>query len=372
MRHAAELFLKAATVSLQKLYKIRGQAIEPFDLEGSHDLGKIWSYVKSNALAFEERYNKLIKALSRGLNDIAEIDSTGQVFRYPFDRENNKHLVAVSVINIIVIRDQWRPLERQLRNLDRLNDDLLLEYAQGAFTAHLSRYQLGKIAAALPRRESWGTAAFNAAKASIRSTYALSGNEFSKALNIIQECRDLAALFGYVTDIPGLKEESIGRFFDIWSKMHDLGRMLKPVDENFDPGISFFDIDPEELRRQRELDAALKRELIETLDPEAFAALDALFYFHRDYQFSEQFERQLTIERDKLPMYKSDRKAYGSAARHLLEKTGALTDILNSLNFLGQTSLVNFLVRRYNLEVYIEQLLEPSKRARKSLSKIYL
>ena len=262
MRHAAELFLKAATVSLQKLYKIRGQAIEPFDLEGSHDLGKIWSYVKSNALAFDERYNKLIEALSRGLNDIAEIDSTGQVFRYPFDRENNKHLVAVSVINIIVIRDQWRPLERQLRNLDRLNDDLLLEYAQGAFTAHLSRYQLGKIAAALPRRESWGTAAFNAAKASIRSTYALSGNEFSKALNIIQECRDLAALFGYVTDIPGLKEESIGRFFDIWSKMHDLGRMLKPVDENFDPGISFFDMDPEELRRQRELDAALKRELI--------------------------------------------------------------------------------------------------------------
>jgi hypothetical protein len=50
MRHAVELFLKSAAASLGRLVEIRRTSIPKFDMTGSHDLGKIWAYVKDHAL----------------------------------------------------------------------------------------------------------------------------------------------------------------------------------------------------------------------------------------------------------------------------------------------------------------------------------
>lgn len=366
MRHAVELFLKSTAVSLEKLAEIRGRAIPKFDLVGSHDLGKIWTYVNDIAVAFDQRYHTVVEALDQHIIDIASIDSTGQVFRYPFDIGNNKHLTAISVVNVIVLKKRWTELEKHLRHLSHLSDLLVTEYGRGAFTASLSRAQLAKIAAALPARAQWGTDAFSLAKSKVRQKFKLSSNEFCKALKIIQERRELASLCSHVVPIPGLDAAALVRFFDIWLQIHDLREVLAEPD-TFDRGLDFFAFDFEGMKAQQVLKHKAVVAMVETIAPETFAALHALFYFQREDQFSEVFEKALRLAQERVKQYAETPAQYANDSRHLLEKTGALSEILNSLNFLGQTTLLNAVVERYHLETYKERLLRPSEHARSRL-----
>ena len=197
----------------------------------------------------------------------------------------------------------------------------------------------------------------------IQSAPTLSSNDFSKALDAIQSRRELAAICAHVIPIPGLDAAALGQFLDIWLKKHDLGKIVAPPAE-FDPGLDFSEPDFEEMISYHEKSAKLRKELVETVKPDAFAALCALFYFDREDNFSEIFEKLLAQYQKTSEKYADVPAAYLNDARHLLEKTAALTSILNSLNFLGQAELVNAVVDRYQLHDHISKLLEPSDRAR--------
>nr|WP_315227077.1 hypothetical protein [uncultured Albidiferax sp.] len=363
MRHAIELFLKAAAVSLEQLAKIRSSAIPAFDLTGSHDLGNIWTYVREHASQFDLRYVELLTELNRYVADVAEIDATGQVFRYPFDLDNNKHLTSVSVINVVILKERWAILERLLKNLNRLNDDLLIEYGWGGFTAKLSRLQLAQIAAALPARDQWSLLEFDQVKSDLCKKYTLSSNDFSKALHAIQSRRELAAICGHVIPIPGLDVSALQQFLEIWMKKHDLAKIVAPPSE-FDPGRDFVEPNFEEMISYYEESEKLQKELVKTVKPGAFAALRALFYFDREDAFSEVFEKLLIQYQKASAEYANVPASYFNDARHLLEKTSAFVSILNSLNFLGQAEMVNAVVDRYQLHGQVSKLLEPSERAR--------
>lgn len=366
MRHAIELFLKATVVSLEQLAKCRYSVIPVFDLAASHDLGNIWTYVKECALNFDQRYMELLGELDQYIVDVAEIDATGQVFRYPFDLENKKHLESFSVINLVVLKKRWGNLERLLRSLNRLNDDLLTEYGFGAFTSKLSRLQLARIATMLPARDQWSLPTFDEVKSSVRKKYNLSSNDFSRALNVIKSRRELAAICAHVTPIPGLDVVALIKFFDIWLKKHDLNRIVTPSAE-FEPGLDFSEPGFDEMITYQEKSKKVREELVETLRFDAFAALYALFYFDREENFSEIFEKLLVQYQKKAEKYIDVPEVYLNDARHLLGKTAVLTSVLNSLNFLGQAQMVNAVVDHYQLHDHISKLLEPSTRARAHL-----
>ena len=366
MRHAVELFLKSAAASLGELAGIRGSSIPKFDMAGSHDLGKIWAYVKDYALAFDQRYHVVIGSLDPYVVDVASIDSTGQVFRYPFDTDNKKHLTAISVVNVIVLKKRWSELEKGLEELSYLSDQLLTEYSWGAFTANLSRVQLAEIAAALPARAQWNTDAFDVAKAKILQKFKLSGKEFSKALMIIQDRRELASLCEHTVPILGVDAAALIRFFDIWLQIHDLDEVLVEPGK-FDPGLDFHAFVFADMKANHALKKKATLETVETIAPETFAALHALFYFQREEQISEIFERNFKLAQDRTKRYAQAPAQYTNDARHLLEKTGVLSEILNSLDYLGQTALLNAVVEHYHLEAHKEKLLQPSARARSRL-----
>lgn len=366
MRHAIELFLKAAAVSLEQLAKIRSSVIPVFDLAGSHDLGNIWVYVKTHALQFDPRYIELIGKLDQYVVDVAKIDATGQVFRYPFDIDNNKHLTSVSVINVVVLKERWTILEGLLMSLNRLNDHLLTEYGWGAFTTKLSRLQLARIAAAIPPRDQWSSQEFDQARQTVRNEYTISCNDFSRALNVIQSRRELAALCAHVIPIPGLDVDALLQFLDIWLKKHDLKKIVAPS-MDFYSGLEYSEPDFDEIISYHEESKNLQKELVEIIKPDAFAALRALFYFDREDKFSEIFERFLNQYKRASERYVNFPAEYLDDARHLLEKTSALTSILNSLNFFGQAELINAVIDRYKIGDHINTLLEPSNRARAHL-----
>lgn len=104
MRHSIELRLKGAIEEIDTLAKIQKLKLDGFDLAGSHDIGNIWQYFQTNSESLDNRYKIINDALKTTILDIAEIDSTGQTFRYPFDTENKKHLTEQRIISCLVLK----------------------------------------------------------------------------------------------------------------------------------------------------------------------------------------------------------------------------------------------------------------------------
>ena len=185
MRHSVELRLKNTVLQLIELSKIKSSNLS-FDLDTSHDLGKIWRFIKSESIKLDKRYSRFIDLLDEYITDISEIDATGQTFRYPFSNESKKHLVKTPVISIGVLYQRFIELEKHLKDLNYFNNNILEEYSMGTFTRTLSRIEILEIAKALPPRSNWCEPEFNTHKKIIKSKFNLSNNEFAKAVDFVQ------------------------------------------------------------------------------------------------------------------------------------------------------------------------------------------
>jgi hypothetical protein len=365
MRHAVELFLKGVVENLVQLANIRDVKIPELNVSKSHDLGRIWAYVKENSVAADERYSSVINALDEYVVDIARIDSTGQVFRYPFDVDNKKHLTDLAVVNLILLKKRFNALESQLKELNRLSEALLSEYRWGTFTAHLSRAQLVEMALALPRRDQWG-AGFDDVKNKLKNKYKISSRELSEALKLIQKRHEIAAFIDVVVEIPEVNFQTLKIFIDNWLKMHDIEEIKNPSDLDFEP------FDQEEFTFEKMIKWHEKKEescdtLMEAMSPECFASIRTLFNFYRESPYSEVFDKLLVIYRGEAERYLEHPNEYKRSAMHLLEKTNAFEGILNSLNFVGQEDLVDSVFSEYGLNEAKARLLETSETLKKRL-----
>jgi hypothetical protein len=133
MRHSVELRLKGAIEEIGKIAKLKNVNIS-FDLSGSHDIKNIWTFFKLQSEKLDQRYEEINSIIEPTVLDIAEVDSTGQTFRYPVDAESQKHLTNVSLINTLVLKKQFNKLEEGLDDLHNLNLFLLDEYSLRTFT----------------------------------------------------------------------------------------------------------------------------------------------------------------------------------------------------------------------------------------------
>lgn len=356
MRHAVELFLKSTVASLGRVAAIRNRKLPPFDMVGTHDLGKVWTYVKEHAGALDVRYRDHVDGLEPYVQDIAELDATGQVFRYPFDTEQKKHLVDVSVINVLVLKQRFEELERRLQQLAKLNDDLVDEYRWGTFTSKLSRAQLVEVARQLPPRAKWREPAFDTTKAALRQAYGLSSTDFSRAICQIEKRHEMASLLGLVVAIPGLTDTLLETFFDEWVNLHGLEALRTPQEPKV---VSSGEVSVRAMLDWREKRLASASALMATIQPRAFASLEALFYFDREHPLSEAFEAVLEDSLRDAASY-NDPLRFRQAVEDLLVKTSALENVVNSLDFLGHGASGDLLLTRYGLLEVRERLLERS------------
>jgi hypothetical protein len=345
MRHAVELFLKAASTDLMTLADIRQSQPAKFNFAGSHNLSRIWEFVKHQALATDVRFEPIISELDGYVTDIANVDATGQVFRYPFDTESRKHLTEVAIINVYILRQRFNAAERLLHTLRRTNESLLEEYAWGTFTRNLSRRRLFQLATELPPRAAWGEASFDDTKSVLKAKYGLSGREFSKALRMIQQRHEMGALIGVQVDVPGLSRDALRHFFDEWVRVNDLENVKRPPLPEI---VSAVDLDLEEVLRSEET----QRKSVEVLDEPAL---------------SEAFEQLLAIGLNEAERHKNHLGRFSRSLGSLLAKPLAMEHVLNSLNFLGQQSYLEFMIERYGLSDSLDRLLERSERDKERL-----
>jgi len=349
MRHAVELWLKGTVVVLQELAKFKNVNLD-FNLSSSHDIGNIWNFIKVNAVDFDIRYSSFINKLDEYIEDISNIDSTGQTFRYPFDGESKKHLTEVSIINVCILKVRFAELEAILDELNYFNLYVEEEYSLGSYTRKLSRSELYNLANDLPDRSQWSNSEFLVIKQRTMSKYELSSNDFSKAINIIEDNYEMGRLISSVPSLKGICSNGLNDFFDEWVKVHDIERLTKPIDIE-DRMIEFTKPDFESMENDGKVEAECCDTLLKKLCVEAVSGLKALFYFgeHKDFTeyYISMYERtktEFSVTSEKDP----DR--YRQSLNHILNKTNAFENILMSLYFLGYGELSDQILKRYNVK----------------------
>ena len=341
MRHSVELRLKDAIFELILIETCRGGNLQ-FDVSGSHDIGNIWDFFAHKAISVDDRYEPIIRKLDKRITDIAEVDATGQTFRYPLDTESQKHLVDVNIINFVVLKERFAELEAALDELHYLSRYLLDEYEWGSFTKWLSRKNLFELASLLPRRSTWVNESFSAIKNTLKGRFKIGSKELSQSIKRIESHFELAPAIGVSVPLLGVKEDDVQEFFLHWFKQHDVSSNRDPIDlegSEWDSGEWFETY----YRIQAEVWSAVKSDLT----AEKLAGVSALFYFAFELDFSEHYIRiyKTDLEAVQLAFADSEIKYF-----HLLEKTHAIKNILQSLYFLRKAELADQLVAAHGLD----------------------
>ncbi len=349
MRHSVELRLKGAISELIAIQDYRSISLK-FDLAGSHDIGNIWNFFVENSRIIDDRFEPIIKQLDKKIGDIAEIDPTGQTFRYPYNTESQKHLVDVGVINLFVLKGSFSFLESAMDKLHRLNKYLCEEYKAGTFTKKLSRKNIFELATHLPPRHTWSDAPFATTRVMLKAKYNIGSKELSEAINIIKAHYELAPLIEISIPLLGVNDEDIDDFFCHWFKQNKLPSDTDPI--NFDGHIdmSSFDI-IEYMEKQSKNQKAVWDIVSQNLTPERLAGLTSLFNFAYYLGFSELYEQMFKSDlQEAKTIFNNSRIEVKSKYFHISEKTNAIEHILQSLYFLRKNELANRLVKKYSIE----------------------
>ncbi|WP_175851978.1 hypothetical protein [Burkholderia cepacia] len=370
MRHAIELYIKAAIETLRPLAH-HNYRLPDIDVQTSHDIGKLWGYLKEQAVALDWRYKTVIEPLNSAITDFADVDATGQVFRYPFGRENQKHLTELAIINLGVL---WRKFPKLIADLKALNyhgNFLGDEYRHKTYTARLSRFDLVCIGYQLPPRAAWGTEVFDVAKAEIREHFHISSNEFSRAVRLIEANIEMAAIIEVPRPFAHVNATQLILYFDSWCKFIDLEDLKKRYarapegrDALLDAEVNDDSGSLEGIRLQAALRTEIWPALMANISPEALGEIRALYYFSRNNsRHTEEFvrERELSI-RDLTADRDAGEARLRQSAFYLMDKPLALEHVLNSLLFFGHIEVVDEMLQRYELSSYASGLFERTLR----------
>jgi len=347
MRHSVELRLKGAIDEVIAIANIKNIKLS-FNSTGSHDIKIIWNYFRTESEKIDKRYVEINKKIEPTILDIAEVDSTGQTFRYPVSNTAQKHLTDVALINFVVLKRKFNELESNLDGLHRLNHWLNEEYKHGTFTSKLSRAEIFKISRRLPQRAKWATTEFSDLKDTIRIEYGLSNNDFTKAINIIKAHYSLAPLIGEQVPLIGINEQQLSFFIERW--INDNQEVKKP-----------FDREPEEISFESE--SMLTRIISRTnktqeswsvfsdkVSVEYLAAIKSLFYFARDKGFTEYYIRIYQIHlRESNVSFDGNPSSLRRDFMHIFTKSNAVENILISLYALGHIQLAEEIINHHDL-----------------------
>lgn len=347
MRHSVELRLKGAIEEIVEIAKIKN-TIMHFDSSSSHDINSIWRFFQTQSEAIDSRYAIINSKIEPTILDIAQVDPTGQTFRYPVSNTSQKHLTDVSLINFVVLKRKFNELEKNLDALHELNSWLRTEYWQGTFTSKLSRPQIFKIASQLPRMNTWRDPAFTVIKEQIKAEYNLGGRDFSKAIDIVKCHYSLAPMVGDPLPMKGISEEQLLFFIDEWIKASRI------EEEDSEREHKEFGFDYERVLKRIRYRANKHQDVWGAFSSHVsagyLAGIEALFYFSRDKVLVEYYGtiygnhlREANVALKSKDNLKDD-------FMHIFTKTNALDSILISLYALGYINLAEKIIGKYDLE----------------------
>jgi hypothetical protein len=354
MRHSVELRLKH---QISQLKLIRNEiSLDDFDSAGSHDIGNIWTYFKAKSETVDKRFKRVIDAIDGYINDIAEIDPTGQTFRYPLSTDSVKHLVNVSIINVVRLRDRFLVLREGLEELHYLSDALIREYQQGTYTQRLSRVDVAEISKKLPVFNEWQDDAFKDIKEELKVDYGIGSKELSKAIDLIKNHYEFSLNIGLKVELKNSDFDDLNVFFNCLLRSHPLegylgGPRVVNMADIMDEILAELDAD-----KNNDLDTIA--DCKNRIDIDALIEIFALYEFGRNLDYSEFF---MSIYKNELSLkqsYENAEQEFTSAILHYVYKKNAYELIIKALKFLNQFEIVTELDKLFNLSEYFDFVVE--------------
>jgi hypothetical protein len=203
-RHHLELFIKYQYTIIAH---IRNQ--EPKIPQG-HDLAELFKLLQDES-NFDRRMADLTNKMKPFISAFAEIDSTGQTFRYATNTEGKMHLAEINTINATALTENFSKLASLIEEANVLTPEIEREYSIGTNTKKLSRDDICVIAVKLPHIDQWHEPSFKELKEKIKSIYKIGGKELSDAINIIKKHREFSPLIGIENKIEILSEDLLDR-----------------------------------------------------------------------------------------------------------------------------------------------------------------
>ncbi len=333
VRHGIELSLKTLISDLIILYKITGKN-RTFDFSGTHDLSKIWTCFSTLAVDFDIRLLKFEKELGILIKPWAEIDGTGQTFRYAFSKENIKHLQEYSTVDLSRVAVQLTNLCSVIDKMFVLIDELITEYELNSFTTKLSRYDLLLLARELPQYAFWGSEHFTLVRQKWMNERALSSNDFSKACNKIKEVRELSKEISLVLPLRAATDDQIVWVTELWL---DYQARI----ENVSNPISYAKA------RKDWLDLKAK-DIMKALTPSFVADFSSLYYCGGQHFYSEDYDRDYDFFLKQLTPLSEKPDRLFDEFFHVFRKANLLLPIAFSLTMCGKVVLLEKLRRRFD------------------------
>lgn len=381
MRHSVELRLKGAVVTLNKIANLR-EPLPLFNLESSHDIGKIWAYIKAESTKIDERLEFFLQFLDNYILDLAEIDPTGQTFRYPFDNEKTKHLTEIPTINVGILYRRFGLLERYLDSLENYLHQLELEYGLGTYTKKLSRQQLLQIANEIPAYHDWGLVEFKSFKDAIKKQYGFGSKDFSEAVKKIKTLYLSNPTKLEPQPLKHLTLDTLTKFIKYWIEINSAPQPTKEKKiETINLGNTraMQNAFQEGMERQKKIDEIIP-DLETSLSTDQLADLNALYEsgdgdypehypFHVDYYCSEFKSGSYSFPGGKK-----------EALNRLLKKSDAPNRILRCLYLIGQRDLAEDMILEHNFESVFDWIeaarthtlfIDPCNRMISGLMKLY-
>ncbi len=322
-RHGLELALKFAIDRLHAMGAIA--ELHPVN----HDILSHWQHLRDAGVG-DALVSQLLADLEPFVTSLAAVGEDGQELRYARNREGQRSLGGIAVVNLPLIR---RNIERMSGILHRLKariHDMEEERATGSHTKECSRADLEEIAGMLGDHATWCDPDFEERKTRIRERFGLSSRKLSAAITAIRNSRPLAATVGLETELKHLGDEKVVAVLERWAEAH--ARQAHDPDEL---GTDYFDRDWDKFeahaRQARELDDAA----LQLLNLEELSDLQVLFYIGRDGVYGEHYEEELarTIAEHRME------SSLWTAVHHLMSKTNLLDAVVEGATAVGRPSL---------------------------------
>lgn len=344
MRHSVELRLKGAIESLLRIFGAR-KKLSPFNLESSHDIGEIWKYFRINALSSDDRVGLYVTLLDDIINDIAEIDPTGQTFRYPYNIDKKKHLTHVDNINVSILSERFEFIELILDSLEDYMQELEVESSWETHTKNLSRDQVLSLARMLPPKSTWGDPEFKKLKGTIKDKFRIGSAGFSEALKIIEKTYRTQRSGVPSPPLIHLAQPDIDCFIETWSMLHKQLR-TPPTSQSKNNAI-------EEVLKKETVFKLHKNEitLLESrLNIEKISDLCAI-YESANQNYPEQYPLLVNLnKKQNSEGFNSDANGKTRETIKILKKPDLMEKLLRFYYLVGHHETAEALVHKYDLE----------------------
>lgn len=332
MRHSVELRIKQAYKVVEQIGIIKN--INAPDYKMNHDIGSLWSGFKEYAYSIDNCYLDLINKMNQTILDVADIDPNGETFRYPADRNKNKHLTAIGIINCHILYREFKELERNFDAFVWLNDGVLEEYRLRCFTAKSTRRAISEISNSIGALRRAGLDDESLLKRKVCESHSMSGKEYTRVVNLIKENYQFSAAAGYEKEILGITSDQLVSLLKKWKSVNH-GAEPDMLDGFSNIGLLIreqFDVEDKS--------STVFQGLIDEITPEYLAGMHAAFYFARMLRFSEYYVSEYECLLAGIKANFDNKDVVKSEFLHVFTKSNFYEYVERTLVFIGREDII--------------------------------